>query len=91
MEYKQYEKTNSRLIGAIKKRINLVQRTNRPEQDKPTCMFTGSKHIIVGYSYSVGDHKYLKFSLKPVNQQMYFTVYAYHISPETITINQLKG
>lgn len=87
--YKQYEIENERLIGNIKQAINSLNRKQYTNIEnvqllKPRCLFQEKIHIIIEYSYSVEDHNLLKYTLKPLEENIYITVYAYHIKPHTV-------
>ncbi|WP_430510689.1 hypothetical protein [Gottfriedia solisilvae] len=91
---REWQKINSKRIGEIKSKINRLDinrtRGNISEiecfDNKPTCLYEDKIHKIVGYSYNVGDHNYLKFTLREVNKTDYFTIYAWNVELENVRI-----
>ncbi len=89
-----WQKQNSRLIGEIQARINHLNQERFKGlitdaeclELKPKCVFQDKVCSIVGYSYCCGNHKYLNLKLKAPDQTQYFSIYAYHLDPNLITI-----
>jgi len=89
-----WQKENRKLISEIQTNINQLNQERLKGlitdeecfKKKPTCIFQDKKHIIVGYSFDVGNHRYLKLNLKSLEEMEYCTIFAYHLDPESIKV-----